>query len=59
MLNDLIDKYIELFGYEPDVNGFYDIPEDEQIKILKECIEKEEELYENKYFNDNYMEEVK
>ena len=58
MLNELINKYIEMFGYEPDVNGFYRIEEEEQIKILKECIEKEEELYENKYFNDNYMEVV-
>ena len=51
MLNDLIEQYIKMFGYEPDVNGFFRLEEDE-------CIEKEEELYENDYFNDNYMEEV-
>jgi hypothetical protein len=47
-----------MFGEEPDTNGFYLIDEDEQIKILKECIEREEPIYENKYFIEHYMEEV-
>ena len=58
MLNELINKYIEMFGYEPDVNNFFQLEEEEQIKILKECIEKNQELYENEYFNENYMEIV-
>lgn len=58
MLSELIQEYIKMFKEEPMGNNFEVIPEEEQIKILKECIEKKIPLYENDYFNDNYMEEV-
>lgn len=58
MLDDLINQYIEMFGEEPDTNNFYLLDDDIQIELLKECIEKEEPIYENKHFNEQYMEEV-
>lgn len=58
MLNDLINEYIEMFGEEPEANGFYLIEEDEQIRILSECLEKKQPLSENEYYNKTYMEEV-
>lgn len=58
MLDKLIEEYIKKFGEEPETNNFYMIDEKEQIKILKECIEKNEKVYENKYYNEHFIEEV-
>lgn len=58
MLDKLIEEYIKKFGEEPETNNFYMIDEKEQIKILKECIEKNEKVYENKYYNEHFVEEV-
>lgn len=55
MLNDLLREYEEKYG-EIELSSFYDATEEDKIKILKECLEKGIEIYENKYFNDTYME---
>lgn len=58
MLNELLVQYQEMFNEIIELPLFLDLEEKEQIKILKECISKKQRLYENDYFNDNYMEEV-
>lgn len=58
MLNKLIREYQDLFNEEIELLTFLDLDEEEQIKILEECITKKQKLYENDYFNDNYMEIV-
>lgn len=58
MLNELLMQYQEMFNEIIELPLFLDLEEKEQIKILKECISKKQRLYENDYFNDNYMEEV-
>lgn len=56
MLNDLMQKYIDKFKDDITLNTFLDLEEQEQIKILTECLEQNKRIYENAYFNDNYME---
>lgn len=58
MVYDLIKEYEEHFDTEISLPLFDRLDEEEQIKILKECLEKNEQIYENDYFNKNYMEEV-
>jgi hypothetical protein len=58
VLNKLIREYQDLFNEEIELLTFLDLDEEEQIKILEECITKKQKLYENDYFNDNYMEIV-
>ena len=58
MLNKLMEEYKRIFKEEIELSLFLELDEEEQIKILKECINKKERLYENEYFNNNYMEEV-
>lgn len=58
MLNELLMQYQEMFNEIIELPLFLDLEENEKIKILKECISKKQRLYENDYFNDNYMEEV-
>ena len=48
-----------MFNEEIELIIFLELPDQEQIKILKECIDKNQRIYENEYFNDNYMEIVK
>lgn len=59
MLNDLKTKYEKMFNELIELPLFLELDENEQIKILKECIEKKQKISENEYFNRNYMEEVK
>ena len=56
MLDELMQKYYEIFGEIIELPLFMSLDEEEQIKILKKCIEEKQKIYENKYFNDNYME---
>lgn len=56
MLDKLIIDYENLFNEEITLSLFLDLDEEEQIKILKECIKLKQRIYENDYFNDNYME---
>lgn len=58
MLNELMSLYEQVFNEEIELIDFIELDEDEQIKILKECLNKKQRIYENEYFNDNYMEEV-
>lgn len=59
MLNDLKTKYEKIFNELIELPLFLELDENEQIKILKECIEKKQRIFENEYFNHNYMERVK
>lgn len=59
MLNDLKTKYEKMFNELIELPLFLELDENEQIKILKECIEKKQRIFENEYFNHNYTEEVK
>lgn len=56
MLNELIDKYEKKYG-DIELPMFLDATEEDKIKILKECLDRNIQIYENKYFNDTYMEE--
>lgn len=56
MLNELMDKYEKKYG-EIELPMFLDATEEDKIKILKECLDRNIQIYENKYFNDTYMEE--
>ena len=58
MLIDLYRKYEERFDTEIILSLFLDLEEEEQIKILKKCLEDNIEIYENDYFNNKYMEEA-
>lgn len=51
-----MQKYIDKFKDDITLNTFLDLEEQEQIKILTECLEQNKRIYENAYFNDNYME---
>jgi len=56
VLNELMDKYEKKYG-EIELPMFLDATEEDKIKILKECLDRNIQIYENKYFNDTYMEE--
>lgn len=57
MLNDLWNKYEEKNG-PIELPLFIKLDENEQIKILKECLNNNEEIYECEYFVNNYIEEI-
>lgn len=56
MLDKLYKEYVDLFNEDIELGQFIDMEYDEKIKILKQCIEKKEPIYKNKYFNENYIE---
>lgn len=56
MLGELLDKYEKKYG-EIELPTFLDATEEDKIKILRECLENNIEIYENEYFNNTYMEE--
>ena len=58
MLNDLLREYEERFNEKIELPLFLNLEEKEQKKIIEQCLDNNERLYENEYFNDNYMEEV-
>lgn len=58
MLYDLLDKYKEMFNQDIELPVFWELEEQEQVKILEDCIRKNQQISENQYYNDNYMEEV-
>lgn len=58
VVNNLMDEYAKMFGEEIELPMFWELEEKEQIKILKECIKKKQQIYQNEYYNKNYMEEV-
>ncbi len=58
MLNELYDEYEKKFKQEILLPTFLELDEQEQIKILKLCLKNNQRLFENKYFNDNYIEEI-
>ena len=45
-----------MFNEEIELPQFVDAEYDEKIKILKQCLEKKEPIYKNKYFNENFFE---
>ena len=51
-------EYEEKFNEDITLIVFLELDEKEQIKILKECIEKNQKIFENEYFNRNYIEKV-
>ena len=56
MLDKLYKEYIDMFNEEIELPQFVDAEYDEKIKILKQCLEKKEPIYKNKYFNENFFE---
>lgn len=58
LLNELMDEYAKIFGEEIELQTFWELEEKEQIKILKDCIKKKQQIYQSEYYNKNYMEEV-
>jgi hypothetical protein len=58
VLNKLLDKYEKVFKEAIELNTFWNLDEKEQIKILKQCLELHKRIWENEYYNENYMEEV-
>ena len=57
MLNDLLEQYKEKFKEDIELSTFIELDEAEQIKILEQCIKENKRIYENDYYNNNYMEE--
>ena len=57
MYNKLMQTYIDTFNEDITLDLFLDLDKQEQIKILKQCLEQHKRIYENDYFNENYMEE--
>lgn len=57
MLSKLMEEYESKYG-EIELKLFLDATEEDKIKILKECLDKDIQIYENEYFNDTYMEIV-
>ena len=53
-----MDEYAKMFGAEIELPVFWELEEKEQIKILKDCIRNKQQIYQNEYYNKNYMEEV-
>ena len=57
VLSKLMEEYENKYG-EIELKLFLDATEEDKIKILKECLDKDIQIYENEYFNDTYMEIV-
>ena len=45
VVNELMDEYAKMFGAEIELPVFWELEEKEQIKILKDCIKKKQQIY--------------